>query len=1622
MANNTGPGPNSTRSDNNDDNNTAGMVAPGPGNTSGPNTGGLNQPPRNNQQGLADQKVRMVNSGGRQVAMHRHPGYPKGSKNGQWHPVERRHGSLGRTAQIHMEAGLGKDGYGQAGERPLGAPRPKEDPKGLMGETGAKIGEATSKVTGAMDRVAQDTAQTHPNVSRFLDMASTGAKLSGVGARAVGRLALGSFGDVGAKGMQMMTNAMRALLSGDPMTASGRLVTQALGDISSMESTLQQSAARYGLVTDADAQTIADTVQGSMYNKEARAFEQGMNAGMENISQELMNAGVTDVSQMGAAQLPVFKDALEGHIERVAQMISDGVDSDGRVLGLNDLQRLKAEMDVYGSVTDGLASRVKSAREESRVATARLTASRALEAGLRQEARRAAREQAEAGRQARMQAAEQARADGDVIPHTILTQMGYNVAVGDDGLPIQRGKLTRLENILQDQLRVLSPDGDPEEIAMVQDALNRVGEERRRQRFMDRQYASLQNQRYRSEYGELEEAEGIASPGRRSARAEEERPQPRTAHEEMFGMGGTDRDNYADVMTTMSNAKKRRAMDQRVASRIDDMENMEVEMPDGTVRVRTLEELQQDPEYQALNHYRAFSANAELVDGLMNHINRIKPDALDLIGKDQRDVAEEKAKLEQLLYANFKAHNFMPDGEGSVRALGGMPEAGQDLELITWANNMGHEYKKDIADAKKKEMAKKRAAETKQKHREAEWRADLSVDTAQRRADIGVEAARQKGQSKIHTTGQVEGIKTAAENQRNISRRNTEEAIIDARTKAKIKEAKETGEVKAKLTTLNTNEKIRYEREAAKEHIKRRIADLTAQRGITKEQAARLVMKEEHTQKMGEIKNKMLSDEFNIRFDDLVRTNQEGLRMQKDLQELQRIAYGLEQGHQASMNDIELKHLAGRYGLDLSQQASVQKLELDNLIAKLDAQMKFNDEEREKHATALADEFGLNIDQAKQLAMVDDVRLGRKYLRELAYLDAQRELADHFASLGFNGVPVTPTLGSLPVVAGGSQNMVTALAGGSGQGEVVDSSAVDTEGTIEGPPKRKSWGGRNVYTARELDDVGDQSLTEEERSYKDFRRIFMDGNVSEDERERNINNFLDAYSKTYGDEKADALLNRALREWNASEDEKRGKVYYNETGEDLAGDTEQYVYNLDQFASNEEAQKAYLGATSDYKGLDGLLATDRNGNASFLKPNGKSISTGKNRLADIFNEDENGNSLYKDIQNTIYNELNLANLAAQAGRMDEANDFINNVSQIDTTLNQQIKKYEKWLETKGLDDKENLLRIKDMVGDFKSKTDLTIEALQSTYPPLVRNARKDAETAKKIFSGDWTSGKVDRKVAGTQSYKAFSRVPDLEKGLETYLSNGFDAKSKVDFEDEVKAVATTLNSDWNHNRSYMSEANRNAIEERKNSVDNILAQMKNHTGSIEAKEKEEQTAAGKILEGKPFTEKFRDTLSTMADPNKEFRTGEGIAKWLGITEDNPKGDPEQWALFNVINSTANRLSNLSQKNSQELYDVLSDSEKRREIEKDLTVLTMFATDALGPNDDYSILSKEKGEPGQDEQKQGWKQNVSTLAGTKDRNKSKTRNYSNLGAALRSVITNMATKLDMDMYKPPEETA
>lgn len=1522
-------------------------------------------PNQNNQQGLADQKVRMVNSGGRQVAMHRHPGYPKGSKNGQWHPVERRHGSLGRTAQIHMEAGLGKDGYGQAGERPLGAPRPKEDPKGLMGEAGARIGEAASKVTGAMDRAAQDTAQKHPNVSRFLDMASTGAKLSGVGAKAVGRLALGSFGDVGAKGMQMMTKAMRALLSGDPMTASGRLVTQALGDISSMESTLQQSAARYGLVTDADAQTIADTVQGSMYNREARAFEQGMNAGMENISQELMNAGVTDVSQMGAAQLPVFKDALEGHIERVAQMISDGVDSNGRVLGLNDLQRLKAEMDVYGSVTDGLASRVKSAREESRVATARLTASRALEAGLRQEARRAAREQAEAGRQARMQAAEQARANGDVIPHTILTQMGYNVAVGDDGLPIQRGKLTRLENILQDQLRVLSPDGDPEEIAMVQDALNRVGEERRRQRFMDKQYASLQNQRYQSEYGELEEAEGIASPGRRSARAEEERLQPRTAHEEMFGMGGTDRDNYADVMTTMSNAKKRRAMDQLVASRIDDMENMEVEMPDGTVRVRTLEELQQDPEYQALNHYRAFSANAELVDGLMNHINRIKPDALDLIGKDQRDVAEEKAKLEQLLYANFKAHNFMPDGEGNVRALGGMPEAEQDLELIAWANNMGREYKKDIADAKKKEKAKERAAETKRKRREAEWRADLSVDTTQRKADIGVEATRQKGQSKIRTTGQVEDIKTAAENQRNIGRVKTAGKIADER----IREEQERGKVRAGLTTLNTNEKIRYEREAAKEHIKRRIADLTAQRGITKEQAARLVMKEEHAQKMGEINNKTLSDEFNIRFDDLVRTNQEGLRAQKDLQELQRIAYGLEQGHQASMNDIELKHLADKYGLDLSQQASVQKLELDNLIAKLDTQMKFNDEEREKHATALADEFGLSLNQAKQLAMIDDVRLGREYLRKIAGLNAERELADHLASLGFSGVPVTSTLPvSMPVVAGGSQNVAPASTGGSGQGEAVEEQVVsggeETVNTTENnaneikakPEERITVPGAGALKK----EIPTNDLMIQDQINKEYYDIQNNGETTAKKKKQLVSNLVKELKSTYPD-KWEQMINLA------KEAAEKKSTRFEADSEDK--NTNYNSISMEGLGSDEASRNKYAGISEDQRTFNKFVdVSDRKNPKLFSGGKEYYRHDGETRLKSIFEPSRDGSkpALFDGIVDAAQQEFDLGMLARAGGMPQELKNHYLNLKSISNAMNGELSAYWNFKRKRNsnLANPSDLIAIDPEYREAKEKVDALNDKINNFREklawkvPLLTSTDQDKNKAyAKLLEGDWANNKFnanlkkDKTVSGW--YEAFNVVPDLETSADLYASKKMDSKAMNEFEMSVNSALSTFRS-MQDLKGQMSPENQAEFQKRFDTLKAIKAKLDNSVADNNRRAEVAASKAREALGGMTFKDRYADELELLKNPRNDIRNGPGINSIMGFDE-NPKGTPEGWAELGNIRTIAENL-NKNSRNQEKFKESLKDPQFRSEVEGQLASIMDFVTNRLGNNESYESLN------------------------------------------------------------------
>lgn len=377
--------------------------------------------------GAAVMMIHDPNDPGKIVPGHKHAGYPDGATDPSEfrpHPVSQLHHSMGETMRLHQEAGLGKDG--------LGADM----------ATRSAVG-ATAAPGGGLYRFDEDAVPDEQKVE--------GARRRQIGG-AVGMAALTGLeviSGMAGRGMSMVNRMIRAVLSGNPLSAPSTMFAQTVGAMGQVDSEIRSAYEKYGVALGVDPQSIRETEKGKKLLQARRNQEQGWTEAYQEVDGAMAEvAQGKDLDQMTPEELQRLDGMLMDNAERVQQEYLDRV-NDG-TLTEDEEQRLKAKMGVYASAAESIEKQagVNAKRAKETAAAIRTAAAldRRTEADLKRQEQREIRE-----RHARQM--EEAEARGDFARKALyeLGERYYDTELTDDGVPIDHQPRKKYMQALRDK-------------------------------------------------------------------------------------------------------------------------------------------------------------------------------------------------------------------------------------------------------------------------------------------------------------------------------------------------------------------------------------------------------------------------------------------------------------------------------------------------------------------------------------------------------------------------------------------------------------------------------------------------------------------------------------------------------------------------------------------------------------------------------------------------------------------------------------------------------------------------------------------------------------------------------------------------------------------------------------------------------------------------------------------------------------------------------------------------------------------------------------------------------------------------------------------------------------------
>lgn len=373
---------------------------------------------------------------------HIHPGYETGGHPWwrSYHKVDQEHPGEGHqegtpesrkdTSKLHESVGLGKDGLGgSTSQRALAAGTPAETAQDKATRIAGNAGRAAGAVAVGLAK---------------------GLAVCGV--------------DILSKGMAGMRAAMRAMLSPNPMSAAGTILTESLRGVGDTAESVAAVARRYGGEGSFESKLL-----GGIVTSEQAAVKRGAANGASVISQAIADsyAGsglseeemASDISQLSPERLRSVYDSID---RRAAELVRElGEDSqrpkDDRMGRRERLERLEELRTLNGAVSE-IGQRAKYDASVASDYAARLRREkadrRALNAGLRR------MQQAEDERIAQE---EFSRLDaGGRLARTV---MGRNVRLNREGIATtatqRRAQRNRCEDYAREIRSALASEDPP---------------------------------------------------------------------------------------------------------------------------------------------------------------------------------------------------------------------------------------------------------------------------------------------------------------------------------------------------------------------------------------------------------------------------------------------------------------------------------------------------------------------------------------------------------------------------------------------------------------------------------------------------------------------------------------------------------------------------------------------------------------------------------------------------------------------------------------------------------------------------------------------------------------------------------------------------------------------------------------------------------------------------------------------------------------------------------------------------------------------------------------------------------------------------------------------------------
>lgn len=391
---------------------------------------------------------------------HVHPGYGGDKWMTAWHCTDQKHRDAQNndiTVKLHEAAGLGKDGKGgDTATRAMGgAVGPRDEGLGtrlkekLKGEGG--ISEEDKTAGGTVPSKEGDESQEKPieltpeeERQRRVDNAKATLKLGG--AMLAKNLAF-SAGDIADKAFNGIRSAMKAMLSPNPLSASGQVLCGALGDIQDMSQKQAEIQEKYGL-GNPDAQTLEGTFAGQLATRETAIVKKGTNEAMKRISAMIDEASEgVPIEQMSQEQLTRFSDNLNKEVMRVF----DEVNADDHLPNAQKMPAAQyrakmAMLSVYKDAADGVAKRSKENKATYKEYAARVVHDQRY----RNKMNRIAQKERDAIAEEEYQ---KKYLKMPSYAKMVKDEMGRKVNLDDEGIAIDESKRTAQKNKLKSYIR-----------------------------------------------------------------------------------------------------------------------------------------------------------------------------------------------------------------------------------------------------------------------------------------------------------------------------------------------------------------------------------------------------------------------------------------------------------------------------------------------------------------------------------------------------------------------------------------------------------------------------------------------------------------------------------------------------------------------------------------------------------------------------------------------------------------------------------------------------------------------------------------------------------------------------------------------------------------------------------------------------------------------------------------------------------------------------------------------------------------------------------------------------------------------------------------------------------------